>query len=140
MNHEIIKHAKNENWDICTYGLGYLGKRLYKVIPDMLGLSAQYYCDGDDSKVDSIILPGMKGIHKEDLIKAKDPAIIFILVDDPYDLEIQKMLAVNDHLHTVTLRELALMDDVIESFYGEALYKKYKELTDYSEEHGGSHK
>ena len=95
-------------------------------------VSAQYYCDGDDSKVDSIILPGMKGIHKEDLIKAKDPAIIFILVDDPYDLEIQKMLAVNDHLHTVTLRELALMDDVIESFYGRELYEKYKELPNYS--------
>ena len=46
------------------------------------------------------------------------------------------MLAVNDHLHTVTLRELALMDDVIESFYGKALYEKYKELPDYSVEQG----
>ncbi len=136
MNHEIIEHAKNENWDTCTYGLGYLGKRLYKVIPNMLGFSAQYYCDGDDDKVDSIILPGMQGIHKADLIKADSPAIVFILVDDPYDIEIQDMLSVNNYLHTVTLRELALMDDVIESFYGKALYEKYKELPDYSIEQG----
>jgi hypothetical protein len=140
MNHEIITLAKIENWDICTYGLGYLGKRLYNIIPDMIGLSAQYYCDGDDGKVDSIRLPGMKGIHKEDLIKAESPKIIFILVDDPYDLEIQKKLSINDYLHTVTLRELALMDDVIESFYGEVLYKKYKELPDYSVDQEGVHK
>lgn len=132
LDDKLLDVAKKEKWGVCVYGLGYLGKRLYKIIPNMLGLSAQYYCDGDDSKVDSIILPGMRGIHKEDLIKAKDPAIIFILVDDPYDLEIQKMLSVNDHLHTVTLRELAHMDDVIESFYGVTLYKKYKELPDYS--------
>ncbi len=128
----IIERAKKENWMICTYGLGYLGKRLYKDIPGMFELSAKFYCDGDDGKVDSVILPEMKGIYIKDLLEVRHPTIVFILVDDPYDMEIQEMLSANDNLYTVTLRELAQMNYIIKAFYGDAVFEKYKKLPDYS--------
>lgn len=128
----IIQQAKEKNWMICTYGLGYLGKRLYKEIPGMFELSAQFYCDGDDGKVDSVILPEMKGIYLKDLLEVRYPTIVFILVDDPYDMEIQEILSINDNLYTITLRELSQMNYVIKAFYGEAVFEKYKKLPDYS--------
>lgn len=129
---DIIETAKKENWMICTYGLGYLGRRLYEDIPSMFGLSAGFYSDGNNSKVDSIELIGMKRIYKDDLINIKHHVLVFILVDDPYDIEIQKTLSVNNKLHTFTLRELVQMESIIRIFYGDELFDKYEKLPDYS--------
>ena len=128
MDVKYIEKARQEGWSVCTYGLGYLGKRLYKDIPSIFGLSADCYCDGNDSNVESIVLPGMKGIYKDDLIKTPNPTIVFILVDNPYDIEIKKILSVNKSLHTLTLRELTQMNSVIKEFYGEELFEKYMAL------------
>ena len=126
-----FEHALAENWNICTYGLGYLGKRLYKEIPDIFGLKANFFCDGNDEKVDSVQLPEMTGIYRNDLIRSENPVLVFILVDDPYDIEIQDALSVNRKLHTLTLREMAQMSIVMRSFYGEDLYNRYLGLKDY---------
>ena len=83
-------------------------------------------------KVDSVILPEMKGIYIKDLLEVRHPTIVFILVDDPYDMEIQEILSINDNLYAMTLRELSQMNYVIKAFYGEAVFEKYKKLPDYS--------
>ena len=132
MDITVINQAKTENWMVCVYGLGYLGKRLYKEIPSIFGLSANYYSDGSDDKVDNVILPEMTGIYKDELLKIKEPVLVFILVDDPYDIEIQKNLSLNVKLHTITLRELTQMKEVIIYFYGNKFYAEYICLPDNS--------
>lgn len=130
---ELLKQAIHEKWTVCTYGLGYLGKRLYKEIPDMFGLKALFFSDSDDNKVDKISLPDISPIHRAELLETADKTIVFILVDDPYDLEIEKDLSVNSNILTVSLRELALMSDVIYKFYGDDIYSKYIKLSDMRE-------
>lgn len=129
----IIEQAQNGAISICTYGLGYLGKRLYKEIPGMFGIKADYFCDSSNEKVESISLEGMKGIYKEDLIKSDIHFLVFILVDDPYDIEIQNELLENKALYTVTLREMAQMDEVMRIFYGDEIFDRLVSLMDYRE-------
>lgn len=128
MEEMLFETAKNEKWDICIYGLGYLGKKLYKSIPSIFGFEAKYYCDSDNEKVDKKEHTGMIGIYKEELLRTDRPMLIFILVDDPYDLQIMKELSINSNLITVSLRELVEMDYVKEKFFGRELYAKYLKL------------
>ena len=136
MEIKTTEQAKNEDWDVCVYGLGYLGKRLYNDIPEIFGLRARYYCDGDNAKVMSVNLPGIIGIYKETLLKTKSPTIVFILVDDPYDIEIQEMLSLNHNLYTITLREMVQMENVIRLFYGDNLFAKFLRLPNYRYDRG----
>lgn len=129
---DLIKDAQLQKWAICVYGLGYLGRRLLLEIPSLFGLIPNYYCDGDDKKVDSIKLAGAQPIYKNEILQMKEHCLVFILVDDPYDIEIQNMLSNNTFLYTITLRELVQLDDVIKLFYGNQFYKKYISLSDYS--------
>ena len=129
----VIVQARNGVVGVCTYGLGYLGKRLYKEIPGLFGIKADYFCDGSDEKVDSIKLEGMKGIYKKDLINSKILFLVFILVDDPYDIEIQNELLINKGLYTVTLREMAQMDEVMMRFYGDEVFFRLMALKNYRE-------
>lgn len=131
-NYNYIKKAQKDNWKICVYGLGYLGKRLYLEIPQLFNFFPDYYSDGDDIKVDSINIENVKPIYKKELLEFDSLCLVFILVDDPYDLEIQKSLSTNSNLYSITLRELVLMDEVIFKFYGNEIYEKYKNLEEYS--------
>lgn len=129
----IMELARDGAIKVCTYGLGYLGKRLYDEIPRIFGLVPRYFCDGNDQKVDSIKLAGLEGIYKQDLINTNVSYLVFILVDDPYDLEIQKELSANKKLFTLTLREMAQMDEVIKKFYGDQIYAGLLRVGDYRE-------
>lgn len=130
--YDYIKKAQKEKWKVCVYGLGYLGKRLCFEIPKLFDLVPDYYSDGDSLKVDSIKIDNVKPIYKKNLLELNTSCLVFILVDDPYDLEIQKTLLANSNLYSITLRELVLMDEVICRFYGNEIYEKYKNLEEYS--------
>ncbi len=129
----IISHARAGNINVCIYGLGYLGMRLYEVIPEIFDLKAEYYCDGNNERVRSTTLCDMKRIYKTELIESDTPFLVFVLVDDPYDLEIQRELSQNDKLYTLTLREMAQMEDVMKKFYGDDLFGKIMALPNYSD-------
>lgn len=126
---ELIKNI-DAGCKICAYGWGYLGKKLYVEIPQMFGVKADYICDGDDKKVDEISIDGITPIHKDKLLNTKERTVVFILVDDPYDLQIEQSLKVNDCLLTVSLRELAQMNQIIKAFYGDEIYDLYLNLKD----------
>lgn len=132
-NMKQIRTAKNQKWSVIVYGLGYLGKRLYLEIPSMFGLKPDFYTDGNDKKVDSIKLEELQPLHKDQLLRMKENCIVFILVDDPFDVEIKNMLSVNPFLYTVTLREIVQFDEVINIFYGNQFYEKYSRLISYAE-------
>lgn len=121
---ELIKQAHTEKWDVCIYGLGYLGQKLYKEVPDMLGLKVGYYCDGSNKKVDEVRLPGIRGVYKSELLRMDHSMLVLIMVDDPYDKEIKNELSVIENLHPITLRELTGTQLVIREFYGDAIYKR----------------
>ncbi len=125
---ELFRRWTETEWKVCLYGLGYLGKKLYQVIPDMLGIKIDMCSDSDREKVDQEVIPGIKGIHVEDLMKYEDDVVVLVMADDPYDDEIEKKLLVNNHLHVITIRQLTHLPLVIEKFYGEKLYSKYLEL------------
>ena len=124
----LIGRAKEEDWIVCTYGLGYLGKKLYEEIPGVFGLKTNLFSDSDSLKVDAVALEGIKGIHKQELLAFAHPVLVFVLVDDPYDLQIKEDLSANPNLVIVTLRELAEMDYVKELLYGKDLFEKYLQL------------
>lgn len=126
---ELIKNI-DAGCKICAYGWGYLGKKLYIEIPKMFSVSADYICDGDDKKVDEINIEGITAIHKEELLQSSERMVVFILVDDPYDLQIAAELKRNDLLLTVSLRELVQMDEIIRAFYGDEIYNLYVNLKD----------
>ncbi len=128
MKEEYLAKAKKEKWKVCTYGLGYLGKRLRHEIPEMFGLEPYYYCDSNDDKVDAVVFDDSVPIHKNQIKALSEPIIVFILVDDPFDLEIENDLKENKNLYTYTLRQLALMDKVIHDFYGDEMFEMYKKL------------
>ena len=128
MKEKYLEQAKDKQWKVCTYGLGYLGKKLRHTIPQMFGLNTDYYCDTDDKKVDDAEYSDSKSIYRRELKKIEEPVIVFVLVDDPYDIEIEEDLKENSNIYTYTLRELALMDKVICEFYGEELFDMYKKL------------
>ncbi|WP_022773698.1 hypothetical protein [Butyrivibrio sp. AE2015] len=128
MKEDYLKKAREENWKICTYGLGYLGKRLRHIIPELFGLKPDFYCDSNDIKVKEAGFEDADPIYRNELKMIKEPIIVFILTDDPYDIEIQNDLSTNKSLFTYTLRELALMDQVIHVFYGDELFEMYKRL------------
>lgn len=125
---ELLSKAKKSNYIICVYGLGKLGQRLYNEIPSIYGLKADIYSDGDDKKVDAISLEGIKGVHVEELIKISVETVVFVLVDDPYDIDIKNNLSVNKKLHIVTLRELAEDDIVIRYYYGVDCMKEFSNI------------
>ena len=125
---ELFRRWPEKEWKVCIYGLGYLGKRLYQVIPEILGIKVDMCSDSDRKKVDQEVIPGVKGIYIEELLKSEEDVVVLVMADDPYDDEIEKTLSINKHLHTVTLRQLTHLPIVIEKFYGERLYRKYLEL------------
>ncbi len=129
-----IKQAREEHWKVCVYGLGYLGKRLYREIPGIFGLVPDLYSDGNDEKVDATGYKSVLGIYKRDLLTVNEPVLVFILTDNPIDKEIDKALSKNHYLHTVSIREVIQMDETIRSFYGNDLYVKYKKLNEYERE------
>lgn len=128
MKDKYLEQAKDEQWKVCIYGLGFLGKRLRNHIPQMFGLIPDYYCDSEDRKVDEARIDDSKPMYREELRALCEPVIVFVLVDDPYDIEIEEDLKENSNIYTYTLRELALMDKVICEFYGEELFDMYKKL------------
>lgn len=132
--YNIITCAREEHWKVCVYGLGYLGQRLYRLVPDIFGLAPQFYSDGNDEKVDAAGYDGITALYKKDLLAIEEPVLVFVLADNPVDREIEKMLLKNHNLHIVLLREVIQMDETIRSFYGEELYDMYVKLTDYSRE------
>ncbi len=125
---ELFLNWDKCNWEVCLYGLGHLGQRLWQSIPGMLNIKADMYTDSNRNKVDSVSLPGLHPIYVEDLLKINEDVLVLVLVDDPYDDEIAAKLGINNRLHIVTLRELTRLNFVIRNFYGEDLYKKYLEL------------
>ena len=127
-NNELIELAQNDNWDVCVYGLGFLGNKLYKEIPNILGLNAVYYCDSDNQRVDEVRFPGMLGVYKSELIKTNHPTLVLIMVDDPYDKEIKYELSINERLYPITIRELAGTKLVLSAFYGDSIYSQIAEL------------
>ena len=129
---KMIDTAVCDQWKVCVYGLGYLGHRLYRLVPELFGLSADFFCDGDEGKVDSTDLPGIMAIHKKELVEVKESFLVFVLVDSPTDRVIAESLSCNPNLHVVTVRELIQMDSVIRSFYGDEFFVKYVAAEDYS--------
>ena len=129
--YSFIKQAQKEHWKVCVYGLGYLGKRLYRIVPDIFGLTPDLYSDGNDEKVESAGYDGITGVYKRDLLAVNEPVLVFILADNPIDKDIEKTLSENSYLHTVSIREVIQMDDTIRSFYGDDLFAKYKKLEEY---------
>lgn len=133
----MVDCARTENWKVCIYGLGYLGKRVSEKLEDILHLKIDLYCDRNKDLVDTFRLPGAVGIYREQLIESEKDMLVLLLVDYPYDDEIQRELACNRRLHTLRLRNMAAMDEVIHKFYGDVLYETYKNLGHASEQDGG---
>ena len=127
-NKRIIDRARDERWKVCIYGLGYLGKKIAGRLPDILHIKIDYYCDGNAGNVASFNLPGAFGIEKDALKGICEAVLVLILVDYPYDDVIQKELAGNLWLHTVRIRDIVAMDEVVADFYGDDLYKRYQSL------------
>lgn len=125
---ELFRNWTKVKWKVCIYGLGYLGRRLFNTIPDILGIKVDMYSDSDRSKVDSASFTDVCGIYVEDLLKIEEDVVVLVMADDPYDDEIETMLSVNKYLHTITLRQLTHLGIVIENFYGESLHMKYMAL------------
>lgn len=131
--HNYIKQTRQEQWKVCVYGLGYLGQRLYRLIPSIFDLTPDVYSDGNDEKVDVAGYDDISGVYKRDLLTVSEPVLVFILADNPIDKEIEKTLSENRYLHTVSIREVIQMDETVRSFYGDDLYAKYKKLEEYSQ-------
>ncbi len=125
---ECLSKARKDNWRVCVYGLGYMGKRLFEEIPGIFGLKADCYCDGDDEKVDNTRLGELQPMHISELLTASAPVLVFVLVDDPFDIEIVKKLRINKNLYVYSLRDLLEVDTVIKHYYGEDFYLRFQKL------------
>lgn len=134
----IVDCARMENWSVCIYGLGYLGKRVSGKLADILHLKIDFYCDKNSESVDAFRLPGAVGIYREQLVESEEDMLILLLVDYPYDDEIRDELACNGYLHILRLRDMVAMDEVIHGFYGDALYGTYKNLRQAPISNGGA--
>lgn len=134
LKENYIDTARKDRWAVCVYGLGFLGQRLYNTVPDLFGLKAAYFCDGDDEKVDNARLPGLSGIRKSELMKTDVPVLVFVLADNPVDRIIADSLSANPNLNVVTIRDVIRMDEAIRSFYQDELYSRYTGLRDWRQE------
>lgn len=125
---EIIKKAIDNKWEVCCYGLGFLGKKLYSEIPSIFNLKATLLCDGNDRCVEVFSKQDTRAIYLKELLIVKKDILVFVLVDDPMDGEIIDNLCINPCLHLVTLRDLLNMEDVVKYYFDDELYDIYSQL------------
>ena len=122
---KLIERAIGDGWMVCCYGLGHMGKTVCSEIPKIYHLKISLFCDRDDESVGRFVLEGARPIYLNDLLSAVEDILVFVLVDDPYDVEIVENLSINPHLHLITLRDMLDMDEVIKYYFGEELYGIY---------------
>lgn len=122
---KLIERAIGDGWMVCCYGLGHMGKTVCSEIPKIFNLTVSLFCDRDDERVRRFVLEGARPIYLNDLLSAAEDILVFVLVDDPYDVEIVENLSINPHLHLITLRDMLDMDEVIRYYFGEELYGIY---------------
>ena len=123
-----IDKAIEEKWQVCVYGLGNLGMKLYEEVPGIFNLHANLFSDGNDDKVNNTTIEGMKGIFLKDLLESSKDILVFVLVDNPYDSQIEEKLSINSKLHVCTLRKLTKLEKVFEYYYGAKMLSDYQKL------------
>lgn len=115
---ELLDNARNNNWKICSYGLGIMGKGTGRSLLGWLKVEPNYYCDRDSEALESYPVAKEKKIHLEELLQIKEDVLVFVFLNAKYSENAQQELEKNTFLHVVTWQELIREDELIKEYFG----------------------
>lgn len=112
---ELIELSKLDNYQVCAWGTGKVGRTFGKEILDILNINIDYYCDTNTEKVGTFIA-GKRCESVEKLFNNKEKCICFVLIGYA-DIE-SACTALVEHNVTniVTYDDLCELPEVMEYF------------------------
>ncbi len=119
--------AINENWSICTYGLGVYGRAFIDTTLKYMNIKADYYCDKDIEKIHNYEGEGI-GISVEQLKALDKDVLVLLFLSERHMQSLYLELGSFKHLHFLTWKDIhEVLDEknVIYDYFGLNEIKEY---------------
>lgn len=113
----LIELALLEEYQVCIWGAGCIGKGIGLRILRHLNISVDYYCDNNKELFGKEIIDGIKCEEYSRLIKNRERTICFLIMRSDYIGEVYKQLLDMGINNIVTYQDLLEMDGVIKQYY-----------------------
>ncbi|WP_044913066.1 glycosyltransferase domain-containing protein [Butyrivibrio sp. WCE2006] len=120
---KMISMAKSEDWKVCLYGIGKIGRNYGYSLLEYVDLKPNYVCDADKDVLDSFTGDVIK-ISLEEILCIKEDILVFVCLGVKYVKEACTNLERNKYLHIIDLDSYISEDMVINKFYGFDLQKR----------------
>ena len=106
--YRLIELAKQNEYEVCVWGAGNVGKTYGKEALDILDIKIDYYCDVNETLVDSIITENIVCRSKDYLRNHAKNTVCFVLIGYSY------IEAAIDYLVGLGIQNIVTLDDLYE--------------------------
>lgn len=114
---QLVKLAQLDDYQVCIWGAGYIGKHIGLRMLKQLKIHVDYYCDNNKELFGREIVDGIKCEEFSRLVKNSENTICFLIMRSDYIGEVYKQLLSMGIKNIVTYQDLLEMDGVIEQYY-----------------------
>ena len=114
---KVLEDARRQQWKICSYGLGEMGKGKARKLLEWLDINPDYYCDKNSEVLKNYPIADDKKIYLETLLKVKEEILVFVFLRKEYSEDAKRELEANKFLHVVTWKQL-ISDELVKQYFG----------------------
>jgi len=114
---QLVKLAQLDEYQVCIWGAGYIGKGIGLRILKQLKIHVNYYCDNNRELWGKIIIDDIKCEKYSRLIENCDNTICFLIMRSDYIGEVSKQLRDMGIKNIVTYQDLLEMEGVVKQYY-----------------------
>lgn len=126
---QLLEKAKSEDYEVCVWGAGTLGKGFGKQILYDYGIHIDYYCDNNNLLLDTEISNGVYCRSSQKLVSGASKTICFLLMRCDYIMSVYKQLINMRINNIVTYDELVSMKDTMDQYF---TFMKKKQIAIYT--------
>lgn len=114
---KMLELAKSENYEVCVWGAGFLGRNFGKRILSDYGIQIDYYCDNNEQLVGNEIQDNIYCCSPQRLIENKDNTICFLFIRGAYITIVYEQLVEMGIENIVTYDAILSLDETIEKYF-----------------------
>lgn len=113
----LIELAQSEEYEVCIWGAGHIGKGFgLKLLKD-LGICVNYYCDNNKSLYGREMVDGIKCEPYERLLNNYDKTVCFLIMRSDYIGEVYNQITNMGIKNIVTYQDLFEMEGIVEQYF-----------------------
>ncbi len=113
---QLIALARRDEYDVCVWGAGQLGKGFGKRILDDLNISIDYYCDNNQSLIGTEIMNGCFCQDFKQLCLRKENTICFLMVGVDYIQPVKRQIQAMGINNLVTYNDLLSLEYIVKRY------------------------